>query len=517
MRPRAHNQRTAWISYLRVSTTEQAERELSLPAQRRAIEEYATRHGATIAREYTEACSGQDPHRPQFHRMLEDIVRANSDVAVVMVHHSSRFTRDATEARIVKSKLAKIGVRVVSVCQDIPDGPIGHMLEGIFECIDQYESEINGVRTSAAMREVIRQGYFPGSRAPFGFTAHAVEIRPGVIRHILLPNDREAEIVREIFHLYIGGRGAKVIARILNQRGVRERHDKPWCKSRVLSVLGEPANAGTYYWGRRSTRSGLTRPREEWLSLKVEPLVDAQVFELASRLRTQREPSGSPERRAVAATHLLIGFIRCGRCGASYQLETSGKHVESGVYRYTYYNCRNTLRSGQEVCPGYRIRALDLDAAVLSHIADAVCTPERIAALATKLSTEALTRGERHVAQLEREYEVMHAKVASWERVETKSSAHRADAETHLAELRAREQANGRLLDEARRGVARIAELSRDDQRDRLGALWRAMLTCDANAARNYLEHLVERVVIRGARVVVVSKRDAGARFARAS
>lgn len=44
--------------------------------------------------------------------------------------------RDATEARIVKSKLAKIGVRVVSVCQDIP-GPIGHMLEGIFECIDQ--------------------------------------------------------------------------------------------------------------------------------------------------------------------------------------------------------------------------------------------------------------------------------------------------------------------------------------------------------------------------------------------
>jgi site-specific DNA recombinase len=43
-------ERTAWISYLRVSTPEQAERELSLPAQRRAIAEYATRHGAAIAR-----------------------------------------------------------------------------------------------------------------------------------------------------------------------------------------------------------------------------------------------------------------------------------------------------------------------------------------------------------------------------------------------------------------------------------------------------------------------------------
>jgi site-specific DNA recombinase len=59
-------ERTAWISYLRVSTPEQAERELSLPAQRRAIAEYATRNGAAIAREYVEAgCSGMSPHRPR--------------------------------------------------------------------------------------------------------------------------------------------------------------------------------------------------------------------------------------------------------------------------------------------------------------------------------------------------------------------------------------------------------------------------------------------------------------------
>ena len=93
--------RTEWVAYVRVSTTEQAERDLSLPAQRRAIETYAKAHGATIAREFVEeGHSGTDPHRPAFRCMLEDALRPGSDVAVIVVHHSSRFTRDAMEARV---------------------------------------------------------------------------------------------------------------------------------------------------------------------------------------------------------------------------------------------------------------------------------------------------------------------------------------------------------------------------------------------------------------------------------
>ncbi len=151
------SRRTAWVSYLRVSTPEQAERELSLPAQRHAVHEYASRHGANVAREYVEAgSSGLNPRRPVFRRMLEDTLRPDSDIAVIVVHHTSRFTRDSTEARVVKAKLRRIGVRVASVCQEITDDPMGKLIEGLFECIDQYESELNGVRTSGAMKEAVR-------------------------------------------------------------------------------------------------------------------------------------------------------------------------------------------------------------------------------------------------------------------------------------------------------------------------------------------------------------------------
>ena len=65
------NERTKWVSYERVSTAEQADRELSLLAQHQAIVEFATRHGAIIERDYVEAgASGTDPQRPVLQRLL---------------------------------------------------------------------------------------------------------------------------------------------------------------------------------------------------------------------------------------------------------------------------------------------------------------------------------------------------------------------------------------------------------------------------------------------------------------
>jgi site-specific DNA recombinase len=385
-------QRITWVSYLRVSTAEQAERDLSLPAQRHAIDAYARAHGATIAREFVEeGHSGTDPHRPAFRRMLEDALRPGSDVAVIVVHHSSRFTRDAMEARVVKTKLRRAGVRVCSVSQDLPDDPMGKLMEGFFECIDQYESELNGLRTSAALAEAVRQGYFPGSRPPFGFRTRAVVVREGVVRHVLEPDEGEAEVVREIFRLYVTRGGAKAVARVLNQRGLRYRTGVAWDKHLVLDVLDEDAALGTYYWGRR--RDGAVRPREEWLSISVTPIVDAEVHALARRLRRERDLGGG-RGRAVAQPRVLGGLVVCGRCGASCQLETSGKTIDGNRYRYCYYSCRTYCRAGKERCPGVRVATEVLDAAVLAHLADVVCAPARVESLGRLVSERGIAIGD---------------------------------------------------------------------------------------------------------------------------
>jgi len=376
-----YDRRSEWIAYLRVSTPEQAERDLSLPAQRRAVEAYAATHGASIVREFVEeGHSGTDPNRPAFRRMLEDAIRPGSDVAAIVVHHSSRFTRNSLEARVVKAKLRRAGVRVFSVSQDLPDGPMGKLMEGFFECIDQYESELNGLRTSAAMAEAVRQGFFPGSRPPFGFRSRAVTVRDGIVRHVLEPEPSEAEIVREIFRLYITHGGAKSAARTLNQRGLRYRTGAPWNKSLVLNVLDESAVIGTYTWGRSRAKRKQARPSAEWLSIPVTPIVDANVRALALRLRRERDITTAPG-RASARPRVLSGLVVCGRCGATCQLETSGKTIDGNRYRYCYYSCRTYCRAGKEACAGVRVATEVLDEAVLAYLADVVCTPNRTARL----------------------------------------------------------------------------------------------------------------------------------------
>jgi DNA invertase Pin-like site-specific DNA recombinase len=320
--------------------------------------------------------------------MLEDTLRPDSDVAVIVVHHTSRFTRDSTEARVVKAKLRRIGVRVASVCQEITDDPMGKLIEGLFECIDQYESELNGVRTSGAMREAVRQGYFPGAQRPYGYRTRAIEHRPGVIRHVLEPDEDEAQVVREIYRLYVALGGAKAVARRLNQRGVSYRTGVPWSKDLVIRVLGQTAASGTYFWGKRN--GALAKPPEEWTPLSVASIVDPEVYELVQRLRDDRRFSRKIG-RGSARPHVLTHFIRCGRCGASYQLETSGKTVDGSEYRYCYYNCRTFCRTGREACPGFRIATDILDAAVLNGLAEVVCSNRRASALKDLLAGDTNT------------------------------------------------------------------------------------------------------------------------------
>jgi site-specific DNA recombinase len=245
---------------------------------------------------------------------------------------------------------------------------MGKLMEGLFECIDQYESELNGLRTSAAMREAVRQGFYPGGRAPYGYRTVPVELRPGVIRHRLVVNPDKAAFVRELFRLYVTECGAKGVAGILNQRGYRIRSGDLWGKDTVLWVIDQPAVIGTFL-------------QADWIELKVEPILDEKTYALAQELRRRREPSRSGGRYA-ARPHVLTRLLHCGRCGASYQLETSGKRVDGNLYRYCYYNCRRATRIGVEACSGFRIATDTLDQAVLDAVAERVCSDERVTRLA---------------------------------------------------------------------------------------------------------------------------------------
>jgi site-specific DNA recombinase len=156
--------------YARVSTGKQAEKDLSIPDQIRQLEHYCQSQGWLVHKAYVEpGASARDGNRPIFQEMIADAQAGRRQFDVIVTLTTSRFFRDATKARIYKHKLAKAGVKVVAIHQQVADDPMGTFMEGIFELIDQYESDINGFHTLRAMKENARQGYFNGSKPKFGF------------------------------------------------------------------------------------------------------------------------------------------------------------------------------------------------------------------------------------------------------------------------------------------------------------------------------------------------------------
>jgi DNA invertase Pin-like site-specific DNA recombinase len=498
--------RDLWVSYLRVSTPEQAERELSLPAQRLAVEEYAKRLGHAIAFEYLEAGrTATTSNRLVFRQMLEDIFRPGSRVGTIVVSHTSRFTRNAAEARIIKEKLRKIGVRVVSISQETHDDPMGQLIEGIFECIDQYESELNGLRTTAALREIIRQGFFPGGSTPYGFMTNEVEIRKGVFRQVLVPNEQEARIVRELFQLYVARDGAKRVAATLNERGHLYRDGKRWTKDIILRVLAEPAVGGTYFWGKHDPRTRVLRDPSEWLALTVEPIVEPSVRRLALELRTDRSPERTPG-RAASVRRILAGLVRCAKCESSYTLETSGKRTPDGSVNYSYYNCRATCRIGKAACPGGRVPVTELDDAVLAHLATVVCTTERCRALRDGIDAAPRSRREaRRQAQLQAALEFVRERIEKWSAELDRSPAHQVIGRERLTRMRTEER---EILAAIRTPSGPGHEAVREEVIDleALRRAWTQLILSGGEASLNYLHHLVERIDIDGFEVRVLAR-----------
>jgi DNA invertase Pin-like site-specific DNA recombinase len=74
-------------------------------------------------------------------------------------------------------KLAKNGVQVLSITQDMGDNPMGTMMRQIVTLFDEYQSKENAKHTLRAMCENARQGYWNGARPPVGYRTVAVEKR----------------------------------------------------------------------------------------------------------------------------------------------------------------------------------------------------------------------------------------------------------------------------------------------------------------------------------------------------
>ena len=118
--------------YLRVSTGRQAESDLSIPDQRRQIAAYCVAKGWDVAAEFVEpGNTATDDRRPAFQAMIDAALVKPPTFTVIIVHSFSRFFRDQFQFEFYVRKLAKNGVRLISITQDLGDDPMSVMMRQI--------------------------------------------------------------------------------------------------------------------------------------------------------------------------------------------------------------------------------------------------------------------------------------------------------------------------------------------------------------------------------------------------
>ena len=384
--------------YARVSSERQAEKELSIPAQLKALKKYALGRGWDVAAEYVdEAESARSANRPAFKDMIAATKNRVKPFDAILVWKLSRFARNREDSVIYKSLLKRRKISVVSMNEQVDESPAGSLLEGIIEVIDEFYSANLSQDTIRGMKENASRGHRNGGATPFGYRRSSTT-QGATGRATLAPDEREAPLVQRAFDLAAHGQGARDIAHVLNSEGLRTRTGKYFQATTINHLLRNEAYAGTLVWNRYSKSFGRRQKRDASEVIRVpdchEPLVDKDVFASVQALLTSRRPS-KKHPKTVASQYLLSGLAHCSRCG-SHAIGTNGA---SG--KYLYYRCNARLTKGPSVCKGPLMNAKKLEGFVLDRINENILTEENLRQLVELTNEEIRVNKRRATKQLD--------------------------------------------------------------------------------------------------------------------
>jgi DNA invertase Pin-like site-specific DNA recombinase len=248
--------------------------------------------------------SATDDRRPEFQRMIDVATVKPPAFDVILVHSFSRFFRDQFQLEFYVRRLAKNGVRRVSITQELGDDPMSNMIRQIMALFDEYQSKENAKHTLRAMKENARQGFWNGALPPIGYRiVEAAEQRGHRTKKTLEIDSIQAETVRLIFRLArtgngsSGSMGVKSIAKYLNDSGIRTRDGGRWGVDAVHKVLTRTTYVDRHRFNTKHPAS--ESPRLKWLKWRH----PASLTPPSSRLcrRSSRRAALQWQRRALSA------------------------------------------------------------------------------------------------------------------------------------------------------------------------------------------------------------------------
>jgi len=221
--------RTRTVAYLRVSLEKQADRGVSLDAQRAKVAAYAELYDLELVEVIVDAgASAKTLDRPGLAQALGMLRAGKADaLLVVKLDRLTRSVRDLGE--LVERYFAPGKAALLSVGEQIDTrSAAGRLVLNVLASVSQWERETIGERTAAAMAHKAACGEYTGGEAPFGYA-----VQDGR----LVERADEQPIVAEARKLRAAGLSLRAVAAELDRAGLRARNGRTFAAAQVARMV----------------------------------------------------------------------------------------------------------------------------------------------------------------------------------------------------------------------------------------------------------------------------------------
>src|SRR5436309_4428757 len=348
--------------YARVSSEQQSEAK-TIESQLSELRAHVKALGLVLPPEHEfidNGYSGSTLIRPALEQ-LRDVVAAGG-IDRLYVHCPDRLARNYAHQVLLLEEFLRAGVAVNFLNREVGQTPEDQLLLQVQGMIAEYERAKILERSRRGKRHGAQVGKISVlSGAPYGYRYVSKQEGAGEAHFEVVWE--EARVVRQVFE-WVGRDRCSIgeVRRRLEAAKERTRTGKTvWDRGTIHDMLKNPAYKGEAAFGKtaveplrprlRAQRGRPLQPKrpyshhdvptEQWMSIPVPAIVDADLFEsVAEQLQENRAHARVGQR---GARYLLQGLLMCACCGYAYYGKaispSARKHHERS---YAYYRCIGT-------------------------------------------------------------------------------------------------------------------------------------------------------------------------------
>ena len=296
----------------------------------------------------------QTKKRPEFLKMIRLCRQGKIDM--ILTKSLSRFARNTVDSLKYIRDLKALGIAVIFEKENINTLETDtEMMLTIMSCFAQAESESISKNVSWGIRQSFKNGNVPMQYARLLGYRKGDDDKPEIV-------PEEAEIVKEIYRLYLEGMSLNMIVDRLNEKGLKTKgSNAPYRKEVIQRILTNEKYTGDALLQKTYVKDCITKKTRKnngelpmyLVKNHHEPIISRSDFN-----RVQEEMARRSAKRSIAdkltkteqgkysAKYALSELLICGECGSHYRRVT----WTAKGFKEIKWRCINRIQYGKKKC-----------------------------------------------------------------------------------------------------------------------------------------------------------------------